>query len=76
MPKRTRYFRYEVTHVFGCMEGRRLEVGSTFVHTWHGKSHTWRVFDLNAVKAKGGYSGKLLGRVKEPDVLLKLTART
>lgn len=32
MPKQTRYFRYEVTHVFGCMEGR-LEVGSTFIHT-------------------------------------------
>lgn len=32
MPKQTRYFRYEVTHVFGCMEDR-LEVGSTFIHT-------------------------------------------
>lgn len=75
MPKQTRYFRYEVTHVFGSMEGR-LEVGSTLIHTWHGKSHTWRVFDLNAVKAKGGYSGKLLGEVTEPAVLLKLKAPT
>lgn len=36
------------------------------------KSHTWRVFDMNVVEAGGGYSGKLPGKVTEPDVLLKL----
>ena len=75
MARTPRFYRYEITHVFGCMKGR-LGVGSTRVHTWHGKSHTWRVFDMNAVKAKGGYSGKLLGSVTEPDVLLKLKGRT
>ena len=70
-----KFYRYEITRVFGCMKGR-LGIGGTLVHTRHGKSYTWRVFDINAVKAKGGFSGKLLGSVTEPDVLLKLTGST
>jgi hypothetical protein len=31
---------------------------------------SYRVFDMNVVEATGGYSGKLLGEVTEPDVLL------
>ena len=69
-----RFHRYKVTHVFGCMKGRS-GTGSTLTPGTV-RSHTWRVFDMNAVKAKGGFSGKLLGRVTESNALLKLTGRT
>ena len=73
MPKEKRFYRYKVTHVWGCMEGR-LEVGATLIDRWNDKSHTWQIFDGGVGEVTGSFSGELVGRVTEPDVLAQLGA--
>lgn len=73
MSKEKHYYRYKVTHVTGCIEGR-LEVGATLVDIWYGKSHTWQIFDMNVAEVTGTHNGDLIRRVTEPDVLAQLGA--
>ncbi len=67
MPKDKRFYRYKVTHVWGCMKGR-LKVGATLIYRWNDKSHTWLIPDGGGGKVTGSFSGELIGRVTEPDV--------
>lgn len=64
--KPRRYFRYRVTDVGGSMEGRIAEGDLTFDY-WHGKSHTYNIYDLRKVEATGWYSVKSEGECTDED---------
>ncbi len=60
MAKSRRAWRYEVTDVTGSMVGN-LKVGETIIDYWHGKSHTYTIFNRSLMEETGSFSVRLLG---------------
>lgn len=67
MTKSPRIWRYEVTRVWGSMEGR-LEVGAVVLDKWKGRGEQpWNLYDTKdmAKGPVGGWSARLLGEADE-----------
>lgn len=64
MSKRRRYFQYRVTEVGGSMKGR-LAKGDLTLDYWHGKSHTYSIYDLPTAEETGWYSVRSEGECTE-----------
>ncbi len=60
MTGKRRYFQYRVTDVEGSMVGR-VAVGDLTLDYWHGKRHTYTIYDLAKHRETGSFSVALEG---------------
>lgn len=70
MPRGPKNARYELTDVWGCMEGI-VKIGDVLVDTYRGNERSWNIARGTDMEA-GGMAGRFIGRLAHNDGSLRV----